>query len=273
MNQEQEKPKETPAKSTPQAPKKSSNIIWIVIIIIIVFLGLAGGGIYYGWKWWKNRTSTSVKSLTIPENCPKNIPIYPKSKIISITCKPEANSIESVIAVDSKTVKAWYKEAVEKKGWTIRSEDSASYLFDNDQEIAKVSLSTEKKNTAVKFLTAKRTASAPKGNTSSSLEQSTSNGLDIFDSLINWEDYFNSIPADYSSPTDEGTEFIYDESADSVDSGGSEEVAPEDTPPDTSTDTTPGDTVTDDGGNTTNGSGTDNGGWIDDKQYLQVPTD
>lgn len=267
--------------------KNSHGLIWLVIILIVVFLGLVGGGLYYYFKVYK---ASHIKSLTLSDQCPKNIPIYPKSKIIAFTCKPEASSIESVINVKQTKVKTAYKSAIEKNGWTIRGEDSASYLFDNNTEIGKISLSTEKKNTVVKFLTAKKTATAPVVNNSSSSAASkakTSGGLfdsGIFASLLNWEDYFNSIPSDYTAPNDDW-EYFSDEAIDESDSSGTdiEEDTPEDTPEDItddSTDTPSDDTdisdpgADEDAGNsdTPDDSGDDtNDGW-NDKYYLQVPT-
>jgi len=198
-----------PAGGAPVQPKPAkSNLLLIFLIIgsILVFLGLVAGGGYLLYKKFFKK-STSTASLTIPENCPKNIPIYPKSKVVSITCKPEASSIESVVNIDSKKVKSWYREEVPKAGWTIRAEDTASYLFDNNNnEIGKVSLSAEKKNTMIKFLVAKKTAQAPvtaKKSSGASGISSSDPFAPFADALVNWDDYFNSIAPDESLPTDE----------------------------------------------------------------------
>lgn len=198
--------------------KKSNSILWLIIIIVIIFFCFIGGGIYYYFKIYKKPVVT--ESLKIPDSCPKNMPIYPKARILTITCKPDASSIESLINADLKKIKEWYKTELEKNGWKIRNEDSTSYLFDNDQEIGKVSLSIEKKNTVIKFLIAKRTSGAPsvknssRSSTETSPEQYDSSGLNggIFDSMVDWEDYFDSTEADYSSPTDEGIDWQDSES-------------------------------------------------------------
>lgn len=190
----------------PLKPIKQKHFpVALLIIIVLIFLGIVGGGGYYLYKKiFKKPTAT--KSLTIPDNCPKNIPIYPKSKIITVTCKDDVASIESVINIDFKKVKSWYYTEVQKAGWTIRGEDSASYLFDNNNnQIGKVSISTEKKNSVIKFLVAKKDTQSP---TSSS--RILNNSMeDISSSLFNWEDYLNSVTPDFTSPIDDAPEWDY----------------------------------------------------------------
>lgn len=208
MGQEQKSPINTATPKVAPAKSKKFPIALLIIIIVLLFLGLIGGGIYLYLRT-HSRSNATTKGLTIPANCPKNMPLYPKSKVISATCKDNAASIESIINVDLKKVKAWYQAELPKYGWKIRGEDSTSYLFDNDNnQIGKVSLSMEKKNTIIKFLIAQKDAQAP-NSTSRKSSDTSGSPTDISESLLNWDDYFNSIEPDYSAPADEGTEWDY----------------------------------------------------------------
>jgi len=127
----------------PQEPKKSSNkTLWTIIIIVIVLaiIGLLlnflvfragknfiekgmeqalGGEVEFGTE------ETGFSSKNIPDNCPKDIIIYPGAGLLSAFCGMEGGNNHTIMLLsqDSQTdIMAYYETELKKQGWETTGE-------------------------------------------------------------------------------------------------------------------------------------------------------
>lgn len=77
-----------------------------------------------GWQYEDEETGTQVQvgeNVSIPDNFPDDVPLYPGAKARSVSYNPEQDLHGFVVLVtndDVDTVMAWYADQASKNGWT-----------------------------------------------------------------------------------------------------------------------------------------------------------
>ena len=114
------------------------------VLILIVLVGLIGvvGGAYY---LLTNRTIhdgeggvirvekklnqeeitdgdmtiITGEDIKLPSDFPKEVPVYPKGKIVTASYEPDTAHIQQQVSDSPEKVLAWYKEELLKNGWKM----------------------------------------------------------------------------------------------------------------------------------------------------------
>lgn len=133
--------------------KKNKSLPIVAIVIVVVVL-LAGVNFYFSRykkgvirtmdnqlvKYQQNGEQIKVEAeqgnlvvggdVKLPSDFPKNIPVYPKSKLTSAMAG-EAPGYTAETKDDFGTVVKWYQEELTKNGWKVIAEDESGLLVQN----------------------------------------------------------------------------------------------------------------------------------------------
>jgi len=178
MAEKKEKEKETKKEKEKETKPKSNKLVLILAILgaIIVALALAGR---FAYRTFLSKTTGEVvgidkegEKITIkseeaefsleeggelPENFPKDFPVYPKAKLTSSwTASSEETEGLSLVwetndSIDK--VSAYYKEKLTESGWklslTAEVEDSITLAFEKNDTGGFIGITTEDSKTII----------------------------------------------------------------------------------------------------------------------------